>query len=199
MKTAALVAIGDDALPEAILKLGKEKNLTVSFAESCTGGLLGASLTNFPGSSRVFVGSAVVYSNEAKKRVLGVSDDILTAHGAVSEECAEAMARGALSLYDTSISVAVTGIAGPDGGSEEKPVGTVCFAVASKSSQNNNIECESFTRNLGGGCGADLKRADSQDFDRRALIRERTVLVALRAALEKLRPLNDIIFKQAHI
>ncbi|GHV47783.1 putative competence-damage inducible protein [Synergistales bacterium] len=174
-------------LPEAILKIGKDKNLTISFAESCTGGLLGAALTDLPGSSRVFIGSAVVYSNEAKKRVLGVSDNILSAFGAVSKECAEAMAKGALALYDTSISVAVTGIAGPDGGSEEKPVGTVWFAVASKKASENEIECASFVRNIGGGYGSDVRRSDSQDPDRRALIRERTVRVALTAAFGEMK------------
>ncbi|GHS95614.1 CinA-like protein [Synergistales bacterium] len=181
-----ILPVGCVTLSEAILRQGKDKNLTISFAESCTGGLLGANLTDLPGSSSVFIGSAVVYSNEAKKRVLGVSDDILRTFGAVSKECVEAMAKGALALYDTSISVAVTGIAGPDGGSEEKPVGTVWFAVAFKSPYGDKTECESFTRNLGGGYGTDVKRSDSQDPDRRALIRERTVRVALTAAWEKI-------------
>jgi nicotinamide-nucleotide amidase len=155
---------GPDALPEgcvtlpqAILKTGLEKNLTVSCAESCTGGLVGASLTGLPGISAVFTGSAVVYHNEAKKKVLSVPEFLLERHGAVSGDCAEYMARGALELYGTSVAVAITGIAGPDGGSAEKPVGTVWFALASR--QNGVKQCRSFLKQLSGGREAVRERA----------------------------------------
>ena len=102
----------------------------LAIAESCTGGLVAKVLTDQPGSSRYFAGSAVVYSNAAKQRLLGVPAELLDQHGAVSAEVARAMADGALSLFDADISVALTGIAGPDGGTEEKPVGLVHLAVA---------------------------------------------------------------------
>ena len=156
-------------LPEAILAVGREKGLTLSCAESCTGGAVGAALTDLAGMSDVFMGSAVVYSNEAKKNLLGVGQAILDEHGAVSGECAESMARGALRLYGTSLSVAVTGIAGPGGGSAEKPVGTVWFAVASQT--GGHVECASFVGKFGGG---------------RELVRERAVRVALGAVWHKM-------------
>ena len=119
-------------LPEKILYEAKRANLKISCAESCTGGLVGAALTEIPGSSEIFNGSAVTYSNEAKKNILGVNENTLKNFGAVSEQCAMEMARGALRIYDADIAVSITGIAGPDGGSELKPVGTVCFGVASR-------------------------------------------------------------------
>lgn len=102
----------------------------MSAAESCTGGLIGASVTDIPGSSDVFLGSAVTYSNESKERVLGVSHDSLIEHGAVSEQVAREMAVGAVRLYGSDVSVAVTGIAGPSGATDLKPVGLVYIAVA---------------------------------------------------------------------
>lgn len=101
-------------------------------AESCTGGLLAAAMTGRPGSSAVFERGFVTYSNEAKIELLGVGPKIIVKNGAVSLECAEAMAQGALQNSHADIAVSITGIAGPDGGSEEKPVGTVCFGVATK-------------------------------------------------------------------
>ena len=96
-------------------------------AESCTGGGIAWLITSIPGSSQWFERGIVAYSNAAKQELLGVSHDVIAAYGAVSEQTAAAMARGALVNSHAGISVAVTGIAGPDGGSEEKPVGTVCF------------------------------------------------------------------------
>ncbi|MDO4878368.1 MAG: nicotinamide-nucleotide amidohydrolase family protein [Neisseria sp.] len=103
---------------------------TVTCAESCTGGLLAAELTRLPGSSAWFEMSFVTYSNEAKQRLLGVSALSLASEGAVSETVAGEMARGALAAAGADFALAVSGIAGPGGGSVEKPVGTVCFGLA---------------------------------------------------------------------
>ena len=101
----------------------------VATAESCTAGLLAARLTERPGSSAYVAGGVVAYANEAKVDLLDVDPDLIEAHGAVSEPVAEAMAAGALKRFDADTAVAITGIAGPDGGTEEKPVGTVCWSV----------------------------------------------------------------------
>ena len=101
-----------------------------TFAESCTGGLLASSMTSMPGVSAVFPGSVVTYGNRAKIEHLSVAPETIERHGAVSAQCAAEMARGALGMFDAAIAVSVTGIAGPDGGSDEKPVGTVWFAIA---------------------------------------------------------------------
>lgn len=101
----------------------------IATAESCTAGMLAARLTDLPGSSAYVAGGVVSYSNEAKQDILGVSPELIAAHGAVSEPVAEAMAAGALRRLRADTAVAITGIAGPDGGTDEKPVGTVCFSV----------------------------------------------------------------------
>jgi PncC family amidohydrolase len=101
-----------------------------TFAESCTGGLLASFVTSEPGVSSVFPGSLVTYSNEAKRALLAVSGDTLERFGAVSAECAAEMALGALARFGVLVAISVTGVAGPDGGSAEKPVGTVWFAAA---------------------------------------------------------------------
>ncbi len=105
------------------------QGLTCAAAESCTGGLVGHLLTEVPGSSACFRGSAVTYSDEAKQRVLAVPADLLQTRGAVSAEVAQAMAMGARTLYAADIAVAITGVAGPGGGSAEKPVGTVYLHI----------------------------------------------------------------------
>ncbi len=115
---------------ERLLKSLERKNLTVSTAESCTGGLIGAAITSVPGASTYYIGGAVTYSNESKEDMLRVPRGILFAYGAVSEAAARCMAKGVLSAYRTDLSVAVTGIAGPAGATETKPVGTVFIAVA---------------------------------------------------------------------
>ena len=111
---------------ERLLAAGK----TIATAESCTGGLVAKSLTDHPGSSTYFVGSVVAYRNEVKEKVLGVSRQMLEQHGAVSSEVCEAMARGALELFTADFSIAVTGIAGPEGDTPEKPVGLVYVGIA---------------------------------------------------------------------
>ncbi|MCC6925547.1 CinA family protein [Novosphingobium sp.] len=103
---------------------------TVALAESCTGGLVSAALTEIPGSSAVLDRSFITYSNESKNEALGVSNDIIDTFGAVSIACAWAMAQGALKKSQADVAVAVSGIAGPDGGTRQKPVGTVVFARA---------------------------------------------------------------------
>ncbi len=110
----------------------KSKGLTVSTAESCTGGLIAGKITAESGSSSFFLGGAVTYSNESKVSVLGVSEEILIANGAVSKETAIAMAEGSRRIFKSDIAVAVTGIAGPGGAVEGKPVGTVHVACVSK-------------------------------------------------------------------
>jgi PncC family amidohydrolase len=105
-------------------------NCLFTFAESCTGGLLASYVTSVPGVSSVFPGSLVTYGNEAKRSLLGVSAGTLERFGAVSAECAAEMARGAMERFGTLVAVSVTGVAGPGGGSAEKPVGTVWFAAA---------------------------------------------------------------------
>ena len=118
------------ALAETIGQLLCARGQRLATAESCTGGLVGHLITNIPGSSDYFWGSAVTYSNEAKMRVLGVRAETLTAHGAVSAETAQEMAQGARRLFSVEVAASVTGIAGPGGGSEAKPVGTVFIGLA---------------------------------------------------------------------
>jgi len=126
----AWYGVDDDRLEAVVGRLLRERGLTVALAESCTGGLVGHRLTDVPGSSRYFERGLVVYSNEAKQTLLGVPEALIRRHGAVSAECAEAMARGVRSLAGTDLGLSVTGIAGPDGGSTAKPVGTVFIALA---------------------------------------------------------------------
>jgi nicotinamide-nucleotide amidase len=130
-------ALGDDcygrdgdALEAVVGRLLVERGLTVSVAESCTGGLLGHRLTGIPGSSRYFERGVMVYSNEAKQELLGVPEPMLRAHGAVSAPVAEAMVEGICRVGRSPCGLAVTGIAGPDGGTPTKPVGTVFIACA---------------------------------------------------------------------
>jgi nicotinamide-nucleotide amidase len=120
----------DESFASAVGSALRARGFTLAVAESCTGGLIGALLTSVSGSSDYFLLDAVTYANVAKERVLGVSPETLMAHGAVSRETAEQMAKGARRVAGTDIAVSVTGIAGPSGGSESKPVGTVFFALS---------------------------------------------------------------------
>jgi nicotinamide-nucleotide amidase len=124
----------DDELAALALRLGRTleaRNLRVATAESCTGGWVAKALTDIPGSSRWLEGGVVAYSNSAKSSLLGVPAGTVAAHGAVSEPVVRAMAEGARARFGVPLTVAVSGVAGPDGGTPDKPVGTVWFAWAS--------------------------------------------------------------------
>jgi nicotinamide-nucleotide amidase len=123
----------EESLEMVIGRLLKEKKKTVCTAESCTGGNIAHMITSVPGSSQYFMGSVIAYANEIKAQLLGVSNKVIEKEGAVSESVVGAMAEGVRSLMKTDYSVATSGIAGPDGGTEEKPVGTLWIAVASGS------------------------------------------------------------------
>ena len=151
-------------LAEKLIEEAALRNVTIALAESCTGGMIAGVLTDIPGASKVFLGSAVTYSNEAKIDILGVDPDIINDHGAVSSYCAEKMAEGAKRIFRSEIALSVTGIAGPDGGSAEKPVGTVWFGISSNDA--------TYT----------LKKQFSGE---RALIRNSAVKTALEALLER--------------
>ena len=128
---SAIFGEGDDELAAVVIRLLTEKKQTLALAESCTGGGLADQLTNVPGASAVFVGGFVTYSNAMKEKILGVPSALLVEHGAVSEPVARAMAEGARRVSGSDYAIAVTGIAGPSGGTTEKPVGTVFLALAS--------------------------------------------------------------------
>ena len=120
----------DDDLAALVLASCRERRLTIATAESCTGGLLGARITAIPGSSDVYFGGIVAYDNSVKTKLVGVRDVSLSEHGAVSEQVAREMAEGCARALGTQVGIGITGIAGPGGGSAEKPVGTVWIAVA---------------------------------------------------------------------
>ncbi|HRV37490.1 MAG TPA: competence/damage-inducible protein A, partial [Fervidobacterium sp.] len=126
----SVYALDDSDMQDVVYKLLKDNGLTVSFAESCTGGLISSTFVDIPGVSDVYKGGVITYSNESKMKILGVAQETLEKHGAVSEECVREMVDGCKRLFNSSFAVAVSGIAGPSGESEEKPVGTVCIALA---------------------------------------------------------------------
>ena len=132
------------ALARRVVEANKAAGRTVAVADSCTGGLDAAAITEIPGSSAVLDRGFVTYSNEAKHDSLGVADDILDAFGAVSVACVYAMAQGALERSKADVAVAISGIAGPDGGSPGKPVGTVVFARAVRGSDKPDAESRLF-------------------------------------------------------
>jgi nicotinamide-nucleotide amidase len=136
----------DTVLPSELVEKAKEvvaANLragrTIAVAESCTGGLVSAAITEIPGSSEVFEAGFITYSNDMKNQLLKVSHDVLDTFGAVSIATAWAMAQGALENSHASVAVAITGVAGPAGGSEQKPVGTVVFARAEKGASTDKV------------------------------------------------------------
>lgn len=125
-----------------VIEANRAAGRRIAVAESCTGGLVGAALTEIPGSSDVFEASFITYSNDAKMRVLSVALDVIETFGSVSIACAWAMAQGAMTKAEVDVAVAITGIAGPDGGSEKKPVGTVVFARAERDAPPDKIKAE---------------------------------------------------------
>ena len=146
-----------------LIELCKERGLMIGTAESCTGGLLSACITAVPGSSSVFERGFVTYANAAKMEMLGVDADLLAAHGAVSEPVARAMAEGVLARAPVDLAVSITGVAGPGGGSAEKPVGLVLIGSG---------------RKAGDGLEISVERCEFGDAGRN-VVRERTVAEAL--------------------
>ena len=132
------------ALSRRVVEENKAAGRRIAVAESCTGGLVAAAITEIPGSSAVLDRGFVTYSNEAKHDCLGVANDILDAFGAVSVASVYAMAKGALERSRADVAVAISGIAGPDGGTENKPVGTVVFARAVRGSDKPDAESRLF-------------------------------------------------------
>lgn len=130
--TENLWNMGFENIEEVLVKILQEKKMTLALAESCTGGFCSHRLTNLSGVSEVFLGSVVSYDNKVKEEQLSVPKELMVKHGAVSIEVAESMARGARQNLHSDIAISITGIAGPGGGSEEKPVGTVCIGWSSE-------------------------------------------------------------------
>ncbi|MFY7732974.1 MAG: competence/damage-inducible protein A [Bacteroidia bacterium] len=122
----------NDSLSEVVGNLLKQKNKTLATAESCTGGFIAHQITSIPGSSKYFIGSIISYDNKIKQQELNVTNDTLLNNGAVSEECVKQMSNAILNKFGVDYAIATSGIAGPDGGTDEKPVGTVWIAIASK-------------------------------------------------------------------
>lgn len=135
------------ALARRVVEANRAAGRKLAVAESCTGGLVAAALTEIPGSSAVLDRGFVTYSNEAKQEELGVAADIIDAFGAVSVACVYAMAKGALQRSKADVAVAISGIAGPDGGSQAKPVGTVVFARAIRGEDKPEAELKLFEGN----------------------------------------------------
>ena len=128
----AVYGFDEEKIELAVYKLLKEQNKTMATAESCTGGNISALITNIPGSSAIYKGSVIAYSNEIKHKILNVSEQTLETYGAVSKQTVEEMCKGLLQSFNTDYAISVSGIAGPDGGTDEKPVGTTWICVANK-------------------------------------------------------------------
>ena len=162
----AVYGEGTDDLAAVVLEAARQRGLRIVVAESCTGGLVGGRLTETPGSSDVVESGVVCYSYASKTRLLGVPADLVEGHGAVSEAVARKMAEGALERLGGDLSISVTGIAGPGGGTPEKPVGTVWFATA---------------------MGEDVRATRIVFFGTRGEVRARAAQTALRLLLGRLR------------
>jgi len=161
--------IGIRGLAESLVTALSSSGKTVTTAESCTGGWIAKAITDIPGSSSAFAYGIVSYSNGAKESLLGVQNSTLADHGAVSSQVVKQMAEGALQLSGADIAVAVSGVAGPDGGTDEKPVGTVCFAWAVRTKSGITVDGE------------------KQRFDgNRNEVRVQTVAQALRGVLDRI-------------
>ncbi len=132
-------SIGSESLEQKIINLAKIKNLTIGFCESCTGGLTSSQITNIAGSSSVFMGSVISYSNDIKIKILNVNPQTLSEYGAVSEQCAIEMAIGGKKVLGVDYCVSFTGIAGPDGGTKEKPVGTIGIGIAGPDGTSSEV------------------------------------------------------------
>jgi len=128
-----IISENGEPVAETVAKLLIEKQKTIAVAESCTGGMLGAALTDIPGSSSYFLGGVIAYSNESKISIVGVNPQTINKYGAVSRETALELAQGVKSKFKSNIGIAITGVAGPGGGTPEKPVGTICFGLATES------------------------------------------------------------------
>lgn len=133
------IRLDNNSLAEKTIKIATEKGVMIATAESCTGGMIAAALTDIAGSSAVVDRGFVTYSNEAKNEMLSVAMALIDEHGAVSEEVARAMAKGAIAHSRAGLCVSVTGIAGPDGGTTEKPVGLVWFGLANDAGEVSAI------------------------------------------------------------
>lgn len=127
------------ALAQSVVRTATDRGKIIATAESCTGGMIGAAITDIPGSSAMFDRGFIAYSYEAKAELLGVPKALIEQHGAVSREVAEAMAEGALRLSRADVAVSVTGIAGPDGGTPDKPVGLVWFGLATPDAKTRTV------------------------------------------------------------
>jgi nicotinamide-nucleotide amidase len=143
-----IIGEGDTLLAARVLQLLRERGQTLATAESCTGGLIASMLTRIPGSSDGFHAGFVTYANDIKHSVLGVSEEVLASEGAVSEPVVIQMARGAMDRAGADYAVAVSGIAGPDGGSEDKPVGTVWLAWGDRARIRTRCLCWPVERTL---------------------------------------------------
>jgi len=158
----------DETLPGVVVRLLRDKGYSVALAESCTGGMVAKMLTDIPGSSAVFWGGVVSYSNDAKTRILGVSEETLKRYGAVSPETAREMARGVRNLAGSTFGISLTGIAGPEGGTPEKPVGLVYLGMATDGGEETRE-----LRLIGGRAGIrTLAAKTALDWLRRTLERK---------------------------
>ncbi len=164
-----IISLDETPYPELLGNLLKAKGKTISVAESCTGGLLGAALTSIAGSSQYFIGGMLTYSNESKINNLGVQSDIIENFGAVSEQCANAMSSRVRKLFNTDYGISITGIAGPDGGSSEKPVGTIWMSISDENGE------EAYVQNFGNA---------------REMSRDRAVQTALVRLIKKIKNQN---------